>query len=274
MDKGKPIRIGNQTAFSALTPMLPFEYALVNGFDAFEWFPDKHENGEGWDENDIDVETRCYIKDSSMAHDIALSVHASLKANPLRPETCELLLNDLRFAQDIGATLLNVHLYTDEGVEAYVEAITPIIRESAGIGINLSIENTPLTDPEDFNRMFALLRNPREETAHVGMCLDIGHANLCNKTRNNYLGFIDRLDPGIPIIHIHVHENYGDYDSHLPLFTGPAGKNTEGIHGFIERIKKRKFSGSIILEQWPQPPLLLNEARDRLYHMLIHGSDT
>ena len=42
------IRIGNQTAFSALTPLEPFEYAVQNGFTAFEWFPDKKETGEGW----------------------------------------------------------------------------------------------------------------------------------------------------------------------------------------------------------------------------------
>jgi len=34
-------------AFSALT--IPFEYAVESGFNAFEWFPDKKESGEGWD---------------------------------------------------------------------------------------------------------------------------------------------------------------------------------------------------------------------------------
>jgi hypothetical protein len=64
-----------------------------------------------------------------------------------------------------------------------------------------------------------------------------------------------------------MHENYGDSDSHLPLFTGPAGKNVSGISDFISRMNGRGFSGSIILEQWPEPPTLLNEARDRLYTM-------
>ena len=57
----KQIRIGNQTSFSASTPILPFEYAIENGFDAFEWFPDKKEWGAGWDEKDINAETRRYI---------------------------------------------------------------------------------------------------------------------------------------------------------------------------------------------------------------------
>jgi hypothetical protein len=29
-------------------------------------------------------------------------------------------------------------------------------------------------------------------------------------------------------------------------------------------MKRRGFSGSLILEQWPQPPSLLNQARDAL----------
>jgi sugar phosphate isomerase/epimerase len=105
------------------------------------------------------------------------------------------------------------------------------------------------------------------------MCLDLGHANLYDATRNDYLKFIDLLKPYVPIIHIHMHENYGDSDSHLPFFIGPAGKDTSGLQGFVERMKKRGFSGSVILEQWPQPSLLLNEARDRLYHMFNSGSE-
>jgi hypothetical protein len=33
-------------------------------------------------------------------------------------------------------------------------------------------------------------------------------------------------------------------------------------------MKKRGFSGSIILEQWPEPADLLDEARDRLLGMI------
>ena len=248
--------------------MLPFEYAVANGFDTFEWFPDRHESGEGWDENDIDTETRSYIKDTAIKHNIALSVHTSLQADPRKPEPRKLVFKDIEFAEDIGAILLNIHLLNDEGIENYVEAIKSVIGRTAEAGIKLSIENTLYTGPEDFNELFTLLKQKKSLAAlHIGMCLDLGHANLYEATRNKYLKFIDLLEPHVPIIHIHMHENYGDSDSHLPFFIGPAGKDTSGVQGFVERMQKRGFSGSIILEQWPQPPLLLNEARDRLYHM-------
>lgn len=263
------IRIGNQSAFSSSTVIQPFEYAVAEGFDAFEWFPDKRESGAGWAESDISKEQRDFIKKTALAHDICLSVHAPWQANPLRPESRDIFLKDIEFAQDIGASLINIHLYTDEGIASYVHAIVPLIKDLTKAGIKLSIENTPITRPQDFNELFRqLLVLNLTDTAHVGMCLDLGHANLCEATLNDYLKFIDLLDSRVPIIHIHLHENYGDHDSHLPLFTGPAGKNDSGIKGFIERMGRRNFSGCVILEQWPEPPGLLNDARNRLLKMI------
>ncbi len=262
------IKIGNQTAFSAKTPMMPFEYAVAHGFDAFEWFPDKHESGEGWDESNIDIEALSYIKDTAKKNNIDMSVHASLRGNPPGEKSSEILFGNVEFAQHIGAALLNIHLVNEEGIDHFVESIKPLVMYTSRAGIKLSIENTPLTSPEDFNTLFAQLRKKRGiPTSHVGMCLDIGHANLHESTRNDYLKFIELLDTKVPIIHMHMHENFGDRDSHLTFFTGPSAKDTSPVLEIVTRLKKRGFAGSVILEQWPDPPLLLNEARDRLYHM-------
>jgi sugar phosphate isomerase/epimerase len=271
--KKRRVRIGNQTAFYARTPTEPFEYAIDRGFDAFEWFPDRKESGEGWDLGDLDAGARRDIKDKALAHDISMSLHAPWQANPVRAGSGEMLEGYMDFALEIGASLLNIHLYAEEGIGAYVNAALPLIKRTAGSGLKLSIENTPLTTPEDFNSLFSLLRGMRGgmrglKTGHMGMCLDVGHANLCPSTLNDYLGFVDRLDPGVPIIHLHMHENYGDRDSHLPLFTGPAGQDPEGMRRLMGRLKKRGFTGSIILEQWPEPRWLLDRARETLLAML------
>jgi len=200
-----------------------------------------------------------------------LSVHARWQANPLQPEAWPLLHKDLELAKDLGATLLNVHLYTEQGIEAYVRAIAPLIRLATELALQLSIENTPVTSPEEFNELFARLQSVEGvRLGQVGMCLDIGHANLFGWTRHNYLKYIDQLSPRLPIIHLHAHENYGDYDSHLPLFTGPAAEDRSGVIGLLKRLRERNYSGSIILEQWPQPVWLLNQARDRLTECANH----
>lgn len=246
---------------------LPFEYAVAHGFDAFEWFPDK-KSGEGWTENDISEELRSQIRNTALACDIQLSVHISWPSNPLNLGLNE-LPKTIGFAQDIGAALLNIHFCKDAGIAAYCEALAPVMQCLTHAGIKLSIENTPETGPQDFNELFRHLHSTGlTRSGHVGMCLDLGHANLYNETRNDYLKFIDLLDSHVPIIHIHLHENYGDFDSHLPLFTGPAGKDPSGIKRFIERMGKRGFSGCMILEQWPQPESLLNEARQRLLEII------
>ncbi len=248
--------------------MAPFEYAVENGFDAFEWFPDKQNMSDGWDVNDIAIKTRSHIRAIADKHDIALSVHSSLQAEMCEPGKLDVMLRDIDFAREIGATLINTHLCIEKGIEHFVDTITPVIREIEEAGLRMAIENTVFTVPKDFNNLFNIIRE-RNITSQekVGMCLDLGHANLSSFSRNNYLKFLDLLDPAVPIIHIHMHENYGDSDSHLPLFTGPAGENVSGISGFIDRMNGRGFSGSIIFEQWPEPPSLLNEARDRLYNM-------
>ena len=263
------IRIGNQTAFSAPGVELPFEFAVEHGFDAFEWFPVRNESGVGWTEDDLSKEKRVLIKGTALAHDIILSVHAPWWANPLNKDNLGVLYRSVEFARDIGASLFNIHLYPDQGLASYVQAIAPMLDRLTALHIRLSIENTPVTGPADFNELFSELdKIDRADAEHIGMCLDLGHANLCQATRNNYLKFMDLIDIHIPLIHIHLHENYGDHDDHLTIFTGPAGREPSGIQGFVERLNRRRFSGCIIFEQWPEPPSLLIEARNRLIEII------
>jgi phosphoglucan,water dikinase len=262
------IRIGNQTAYIAATPIEPFTYAVENGFDAFEWFPDKKETGAGWEVSDLDDTLRRDIRETARAHDIALTVHVPWWAHPMMQGAATLFAEQVDFAVSIGAILLNVHLDASAGLSAYIRALVPLIKLCRQAGLRLALENTPLTTPEDFNRLFVLLQDVQDVgTEHVGMCFDLGHANLCAGTRNDYIGFLDRLDSRVRLCHMHLHENYGDADSHLPLFTGPAGQNEAGILALVDRLKKRGYQGALILENWPAPPMLLNEAREKLRRM-------
>jgi phosphoglucan,water dikinase len=100
------------------------------------------------------------------------------------------------------------------------------------------------------------------------MCLDMGHANLYEKTKNDYIAYLDRLDKSVDIGHLHIHENWGDRDSHLTIFTGPAGENDAGLRLLMKKMMERQFSGSIVLEQWPQPAEQLVMAKQRLEKLL------
>jgi sugar phosphate isomerase/epimerase len=263
------IRIGNQTAFSALLQE-PFEFALQHHFTAFEFFPDRGPAGTGgWTESDLDATTRYWIRGAAAEHNLELTVHAPLEFNPLAHPDDARLYNTITFAHDIGATLVNLHLDTSAGVDAFVSALRPTLNATAEAGLKLAIENTVWTGPAEFNGLFAALwRRADLPTAHVGMCFDLGHANLYGAMRNNYWAFLDALSAEVPIIHLHLHENFGDRDSHLPLFTGPARNTATGIAGMLSRVRQHGFAGCAILEQWPQPPSLLVNARDGLLNLL------
>jgi sugar phosphate isomerase/epimerase len=270
------IRIGNQTAISCASPTGPFEFALRHGFDAFEWFEDKKTGPDGgsagWDAADLDGPARAELREAGRAHDVLFTVHAPWQANPLRPDGRELLGRSIDLARDLGAALVNLHLYMDEGAEGYARALGPVARHAAAAGLRLSVENTPHTTPGDFNDTFALLREldgVQPET--VGMCLDVGHANLCAETHNDFVGYLDALAPALPIVHVHAHENRGDRDSHLTLFTGPSREDDRAIRGLLRRLRQRDYGGAIILEQWPDPPELLAEAAARLRELLDVG---
>jgi sugar phosphate isomerase/epimerase len=267
--KERRIRIGNQTSHTARDLLSPFDYAIEQGFDAFEWFPDRADDGRGWEEADLGPGTREMIRAAAARHDIRLSVHAPWRVDLTQPEGRRRAWVSLQLALDVGASILVTHLYEAAGIEAYVSGLVRFLDRLRAASVRLAIENTPQTGPEAFNALFARLRGVRPSTAaRVGMCLDLGHANLAADTRNDFLQFVDRLGPQVPVVHIHLHENYGDADTHLPLFTGPAAANPLGIARFLERMKTRRYAGAIILEQWPDPPSQLDRARARLLDIL------
>ena len=263
------IRIGNQTSFAA-SLLEPFVFAVANGFTAFEFFPDRgFSSTGGWSENDLNETMRRSIRQTAIEKNIELTVHAPLEFDPLHNPHDARLASSVEFARAIGATLLNLHLDVGQGVERFVQSLEPTLRRTHEAGLKLAIENTVWTGPEDFIQFFAALHRRGEfPSAHCGMCFDLGHANLFGATQNNYWVYFDTLSTRVPIIHLHLHENFGDRDSHLTLFTGPSRDNPAGIAGFLDRLLARKFSGCAILEQWPQPPSLLVNARDRLVKII------
>jgi len=269
------IRIGNQTAYSARSVLEPFEFAVAQGFTAFEFFPDRGYLGVGgWAETDLDAPARRQIRDLAHDNDIVLTMHAPLPFNPLKQPKDGRLYSSVEFAHDIGAVLLNLHLDIGEGPARFVETLEPTLRLTAQSGLKLAIENTVWTGPEDFNAVFRELRERTDlPSKHVGMCFDLGHANLYGATQNNYWRYLDTLSAEVRVNHLHLHENSGDRDSHLPLFTGPARHNATGIAGMLNRVRRRGFDGCIILEQWPSPPTLLVNARDGLVNLLHVAPD-
>jgi sugar phosphate isomerase/epimerase len=257
-------RIGNQT--SRHVPWrLPYEFALEHSFGAFEWFSDT--GPAGWSEGAVDGRARQALRREGETLGVRFSVHVPVAADPTRSEGVTAISRSLDFAGGVAAEVVNIHLFPERQAGEFAMAIRPLLA-NAPAGVRLCLENTPATSPEYVNKVFEELLSLPGAGGRVGMCLDTGHANLHASTRNDYLGYVDRLQSHVPVIHWHAHENWGDGDSHLPLFTGPSARDDNGLRGLTRRLWRRGFCGSIILEQWPQEPELLAVARDRLVELL------
>jgi sugar phosphate isomerase/epimerase len=118
-----------------------------------------------------------------------------------------------------------------------MESTRMILRYAEDHGVDALIENVPGPVPfylravHDFTRFFD------ELGAEVGMTFDVGHANIISETRL----FLERFGPSIR--HIHVSDNLGDSDNHLPIGEGGIGwKET------MDAIKRTGFDGWIVIE--------------------------
>jgi sugar phosphate isomerase/epimerase len=106
-------------------------------------------------------------------------------------------------------------LVADRAKGYAMESMESILKRANQLGITLCLENMfPqahfLSQPYEFQEVFEAFPETR-------LTLDIGHANL-GGGRNRSYEFIQRF--GYRLGHIHVGDNFGREDSHLPVGAG------------------------------------------------------
>jgi len=104
-------------------------------------------------------------------------------------------------------------------------------------GVEISIENTPEPFPFLLKRMqdFALFYS--ELDSEIGLTLDIAHAHTVHQA----LEFIERFSD--KIVHVHVSDNEGKYDSHREI-----GHGNIDWQAIAEALRRIKYKGRVMLE--------------------------
>ena len=74
--------------------------------------------------------------------------------------------------------------------------------------------------------------------SNVGITLDVGHAVIAG---HDPLDFVRLLFDDL--FHIHLHDNHGETDEHLPL-----GQGTIDYVGIVQTLKQLNYQGAITLE--------------------------
>lgn len=155
----------------------------------------------------------------------------------IRKASLEESLDALELASSMGAYLAVVHpgsffglgaLAKDKSQGLALETLEALSLRAKALGMALGLENMfPrggwLVTADDFSPIL-------EGLPQLGITLDIGHAYIKGGL-GRILEFIERFSTRI--VHLHVSDNWGERDDHLPLGAGtvPYPKVVEALRG-------------------------------------------
>lgn len=121
----------------------------------------------------------------------------------------------------------------EEGVEFQIDSLKKLVDKGSEKGLTIFYE--PIGSKQDSEEN---LEKILDAVPEVGCHLDLGHCNLHGKNPAGMIRqFKDRL------CHLHLHDNYGDADMHLPPGTG----NIDWNEVFVA-LRDIGYNGTVTLE--------------------------
>ncbi len=128
-----------------------------------------------------------------------------------------------------------------------VPTLMMVERLGADVGVRYGIEDFPI-DPVALSEFAADLQ-PVCENPRWGMLVDIGHLNL-RRHDSEYFGRLSVAENiarlPAPVIEVHVHDNPGDRDVHMPL-----GSGTLNYVAAAQALRAAGFDGISTIEVCP-----------------------
>ncbi len=184
----------------------------------------------------------------------------------LRKASIEETFSAIEAASELGIEKLVLHpsyitgmgkFVIDRAKQYGIEAIGTILKKANRLGITLCIENMfPqalfLTQPHEFQEVF-------ETFPEIRLTLDIGHANI-GGNRNRAIEFIQQY--GCRIGHIHVNDNFGKEDNHLPI-----GAGIIDFEKVIKGLKETPYDETMTIEVFSKDRDYLRISREKIKKM-------
>jgi sugar phosphate isomerase/epimerase len=166
----------------------------------------------------------------------------------IRQASLQEVLGALETASDLGAQKVVAHPGYIDGLAVHVlddalnlvmAAMEKIWLRSSQLGLMLCIENMfprvgPFVEPEDFEPIF-------KSFPDMKLVLDTGHANIDDKGGHRLLDFVHRYGPRLG--HLHVSDNNGRLDEHLPV-----GHGNIGFKAMARSLKRIGYDDTLTLE--------------------------
>jgi len=118
----------------------------------------------------------------------------------------------------------------DDDVDLWLEnsllTWKPLVARSESLSVRMALENVFEEKPEVLKRLLDEIDSP-----FLGYCLDAGHGNLFSQVPLEE--WIEVLGPRL--MEIHLHDNHGEADEHLPL--GQGNINFSSLFSLLEKKK-------------------------------------
>jgi len=131
----------------------------------------------------------------------------------------------------------------------HVEVHSRLCQEAAEVGVTVVLEHVPFGGKEQLENIVAIMDRVPLLRFHV----DSGRAKL-EEAYDRWEEYLERL--GSKLLHVHLSENDGRGDQHLPL--GAAPRNTTDWQLHVKKLKATGYDGTITLEVFaPQKEFLL-----------------
>ena len=164
----------------------------------------------------------------------------------IREASLEIIKRSLDQLSRVGARKVTVHpdypsyQQTDEDmIKLHIDSLNQMVPIAESMGLTLMLENfiAPFDWPGTFVKIL-------ESVPKLEVHLDVGHANLCpecGRLEDFFEVLADR------IIHLHLSDNKGNDDDHLPLGAGVI--DWEWV---ARTLKQYNYDGSVTLEVFTQ----------------------
>lgn len=186
----------------------------------------------------------------------------------IRQASLQEMFHSLEVAAELGASKVVLHPGHIGGLGSYVmetalahcnHSLAAIIERAQALGLCVCLENMfprcrAFVEPDDF--VDIMQRFP-----DLKLTLDIGHANIGAQSGRRILRFIKKFGPRIG--HLHVSDNFGQRDDHIPLGSGAID-----FVKIAQAIKKCGYDDTATLEIFSEDRQALVQSRDRFDEML------
>ena len=194
-------------------------------------------------------------------HGLITDVNIASIHEIIRSASVELHRKAVEVSALAGASVYVVHpgftswpFYRDQALHSLDKSLEELRLMQDDFGISICVENMPKSD-------WLFYSSPGLDLRDLGTVLDVGHANTC--------GSLDAFLAKQDIQHVHLHDNAGCNDDHLPLGQGnikfgPVLEmiRTRGISAVLENKSEAAVLESLNLLQSERPAMRATEGQE------------